>query len=213
MTQLALTTDTLHDAVFSLRMTAECLDKVAEDSRYWKWVIIALHNSLQGFMVNALRLVDDSAVLAERATDSPAWLVKFNTLYERIKNPSFMEPPFDGKAFEPKGTQDESVKRLNSELRNTFMHFTPKFSLSLCWEYIPVVRDVTGVISFLAFDSENVLWFGDDDPFSQTKNLIERIMARLNELQKIYTEELKKKKPSDPTIEQWAAEVMGEAEF
>jgi hypothetical protein len=70
MTQLALTTDTLSDAVFSLRMTAECLDKVLDDPHYWKWVIIALHNALQGFMVNALRLTDDSSVAVTRSKGS-----------------------------------------------------------------------------------------------------------------------------------------------
>jgi hypothetical protein len=210
MTQLALTIDTLRDAIFSLRMTAECLDEVAKDPHYRKWVIIALHNALQGFMVNALRITDDSTVL--RSTDSPAWLIEFNTLYKRIKKPDFMEHSLDGKAFRPEGTQDESVRRLHNELRNTFMHFTPKFSLSFCWEYVPVVRDVTKVISFLDFDSENVLWLGDDDPQSQTKNLIERIMARLNELQEVYTVEMQERLPSDPTIEQWAAELMGGTE-
>jgi hypothetical protein len=47
--------DELTDAAFSLQMVQELLPKAQEDAQYWKWVIVALHNSLQGFMVLALK--------------------------------------------------------------------------------------------------------------------------------------------------------------
>jgi hypothetical protein len=219
-------TDTLKDAIFSLHMTAECLDNVANDSHYWKWVIIALHNSLQGFMVNALCFGNDLPVLDKRSlrewmdwrrdpdSNPPPgrrWLVKFPQLYKRIKKPKYMGV-WGGKAFEPKGTQDASVKTLINDMRNYFIHFKPAFMTSSGWQYLPVVKDVTEVISFLALESDTISWFGGDDPRERTNRLIEQIMARLNELEQTYADEIKNPPPPDPGVEQWWAGLKGSAE-
>ena len=47
--------DEQRDAVFSLQLVSELLEKTEANPQYWKWVIIALHSSLQGFMVLALK--------------------------------------------------------------------------------------------------------------------------------------------------------------
>jgi hypothetical protein len=203
MKTLDFSTDTLKDAIFSLHMTAECLDNVTKDSHYWKWVIIALHNALQGFMVNALCFGNDLPVLDKRSLrEWTDWrrnpdsnpppgrrsLVKFPQLYKRIKKPKYMEA-WGGAAFKPKGTQDASVKTLINDMRNYFIHFAPAFLSSSGWQYLPVVKDVTEVISFLALESETISWFGDEDPSGQTERLLEKIKARISELEKTYTAE------------------------
>lgn len=53
-----LDTDETREAVVSLEMVAECLQKVNRNVHYWKWVVIALHNALQGYMVLALKGTD-----------------------------------------------------------------------------------------------------------------------------------------------------------
>jgi hypothetical protein len=48
-----LETDYEEESLRTLEFTVEQLTRVIEDSYRWKWVIIALHNSLQAFMVKA----------------------------------------------------------------------------------------------------------------------------------------------------------------
>lgn len=244
MSNLFLATNELTDAVFSLRMVAECLATVKEESHYWKWVIIALHNSLQGFMVSALCQGNDFPIMESAAPkvcphcsletelpDQRDWgsleewrrfyfdpsrdhgnktvpkaprLVSSQTLYKRIKTPAYMERFCDSKAFRPQGTQGGSVNRL-FEKRNAFVHFTPKFALPICQGYLPIVKDVTAVISFLALESGNILWPGPEDPDdlrSQTERLVTDIGAMTDELDKYYTAESKKKPPPDPELDE-----------
>ena len=257
MSNLVLATNELKDAVFSLRVVAECLAKVKEESHYWKWVIIALHNSLQGFMVSALCQVNQFPImesarpkvfkcphclLETELPDQRDWgsleewrkyfyfdlphdhgnktvpkaprLVSFQKLYERIKKGNYMER-LGGKAFSPRGSQGGSVKKLIVEKRNAFVHFTPKFALSICQNYLPVVKDVIAVISFLAFESGNILWPGPedrDDLQSQTERLVTDVRAMTNELDKYYTAESKKKPPPDPELDEFMKAILQNVE-
>jgi hypothetical protein len=52
---LWLSTDESVEAVLSLEMVSETLPKVLDNIHYWKWVLIALHNALQGYIVLALK--------------------------------------------------------------------------------------------------------------------------------------------------------------
>ena len=79
-------------------MVSECLPKVLDNIYYWKWVLIALHNALQGYMVLALGGSGSPNILtkecatermaAERRDDDvlPApKLDNFLNLYKKIK--------------------------------------------------------------------------------------------------------------------------------
>jgi len=234
---LSFDTNELEDAVFSLHMAAECLAKVRDDPHYWKWVIIALHSSLQGFMVSALCQGNDFPVIQSarpkifecpnclqktKLPDHREWgsleewldwhkdhsrpvprspkLLSFKDLYERIKDPAYMERLCGSKAFRPSGTQGASVKRLITEMRNTFIHFTPKFLFSTGLDYLPVVRDVTEVASFLVFESGNITWFGPDNLPSKTKGLIAEVLTMASELEKSYMEESKRNANQIPNL-------------
>lgn len=140
-----------------------------------------------------------------KTVPKPPRLVSFRTLYKRIKSPAYVECLGGSKAFRPQGTQGMSVKRLIAEMRNDFVHFTPRFSLSICQDYQPIVKDVTAVVSFLAFESGNILWPdpGDrDDLRSQTESLIADIGVMTVELDKYYTAEAKTKPPPDPELDE-----------
>jgi hypothetical protein len=206
MSNLSFTNE-LKDAVFSLRMVAECLAKVKEESHYLKWVIIALHNTLQGFMVSALCNGNDFPVIESvkaKIIECPACghktelqalknerLIPFGTLYKRIKSPYYMQRVVFGKPFRPSGTQGKSVKKLIVWMRNSFIHFTPKGLFLRPLFYLPVVKDVIDVVSFLALESGNI-FFNPEVLRSQTEKLIEEIRVITNELDKYYTAELKK---------------------
>jgi hypothetical protein len=95
---LWLSTDECVEAVLSLEMMSDILPKVPNNIHYWKWVLIALHNALQGYMVLALKgtsglnilkkecaqewiaaLRRDDEVLPERKLDN------FLNLYKKIQ--------------------------------------------------------------------------------------------------------------------------------
>jgi hypothetical protein len=93
-----LSTDETVEAVTSLEMVSETLPKVIDDVRYWKWVLIALHNALQGYMVLALKGTDSFNVLTPECQkqwmeadrrDDKVWperrLDSFQNLYKKIK--------------------------------------------------------------------------------------------------------------------------------
>lgn len=182
-----LRTDELREAVLAICMVKEMLNRVNDEPYYWKWVVLALHNALQGFMVLALRGSDGLSVLKDDC--AKAWLdayergdgnypearlKRFLELYKDIKSDK-MRIYGDSRPFRPQGTQGRSVKLLN-RLRNEFIHYTPK-SWSLEISGLPkVVEDCIGVISFLAFESRNVVWH-EESMGDETRKLIKQIQS------------------------------------
>lgn len=243
MSTILFATNELKDAVFSLQIVNDCLAKVKADNLYWKWVFIALHNALQGFMVTCLCPTNPYPVMQEarrkfhtcpkckerffidenrnwgsrqewnawkgdRAKQpKPPRLLPFMVMYDRIKKSACMEH-WGGAAFKPKGTQTASVKRLNFELRNDFIHFMPKTKLDFVQEFLPVLKDVIGIISFLALDSDSIAWVDKDDLHSKTKDLITAICEQANELEGIYAAVSKEKHQPDPEVEKWLVAVL-----
>ena len=55
MSEKWLRTNEAEESVSSLEMVVQSLSNVESDWYQWKWAILALHSSLQGFMVMALR--------------------------------------------------------------------------------------------------------------------------------------------------------------
>jgi len=52
--EIWISTDELKDAVFSLRIVNDLLERVRSDPFFWKWIVIILHNALQTLMVAVL---------------------------------------------------------------------------------------------------------------------------------------------------------------
>jgi len=159
-------TDELLEAIKALEVYLSNLRRVKRDRYYWKWAIIALHNSVQGFMVSALRGTNGLAVLTPEC--ARAWmdayrnrtpypkekLDDFLNLYKKIKS-NLMLQYGQSKKFTPKGQQGWSIKKLNA-LRNEFIHFTPK-GWSLEVSGLPsICEDLLSIIDFLANSSGNI---------------------------------------------------------
>ena len=70
-----LRTDEAVEAVISLEMLCEQLPRVIDDPHYWRWVIIALHSGLQGFMVLALKGTNGFSVLTKECEKE--WIAAF----------------------------------------------------------------------------------------------------------------------------------------
>ena len=207
-----LRTDEALEAVLSLEMVCDQLRKVTDNHYYWKWVIIALHNALQGYMVLALRGTNSINILTKECAQGrmearmsrfdkfpKRRLDSFLNLYKKIqrgrktyddwkkgngilhrKKGDLMLMYTHSRPFKPKGTQTDSVKRLNY-WRNVFIHFLPQ-NLSLDMDCFPrMVTDCIDIIAFLAFDCGNILWH-DQSLEHKTEILIEQIKTALHDI-------------------------------
>jgi hypothetical protein len=169
--ELWLHTDEHEEAVSALEFVLESASKVATDIYRWRWIIISLHSALQGFMVIALRHTDGSGpvpddiitrILVAQRTKEPQpreMLHKFLVLYRKLRS-SRMDRFVHSRRFQPHGTQNRSVCRLN-QLRNEFIHFTPK-GWSLDVSSLPhICLDCLSVIHFLESQSGNIVWYNN----------------------------------------------------
>ena len=157
-------TDEHEEAVRSIEWVAELMPRLPTDRYLWKWILVALHNAVQGYMVlalwdgNGLRaLRDDIAAKWLRAhrSGTPYPIEKLDAflhLYEKVKTRRGAKA-----AFMPGATHDQSMRRLNT-FRNDFIHFTPKgWSLEVSL-LPPICHDTLDLIEFLGWRSPQVLW-------------------------------------------------------
>lgn len=140
-------------------MAKEFLERSDQDPYNFKWVIIAIHNALQGFMVLALMGTSSLSIIRwkeeysgktayEVLADPDKKLIAFSELFKRIKSKKYMQ----GTSFkDANGKVTRSIKELNS-VRNQFIHYLP-----LGWSIgikgiVQVLLDSLQVIFFLAKD-------------------------------------------------------------
>lgn len=164
-----LRTDEREEAIRSLEWAAQQASSISEDSYQWKWVLIALHNAVQGIMV--LALWNGNGLLALRDKVASKWLDAYNNggpypvekldeflnLYKKVKDKNNFHVIGAG-PFSPGASHDKSFTLLNS-YRNEFIHFTPKgWSLEL--RGLPrVCLDALDLIEFFAWQSTAILWY------------------------------------------------------
>lgn len=189
-------TDEETEAADALTVSARFAAELASDIRMWRWVIIALHNGLQGFMVLSLRhgngllaLTDESAAAWLKAYEENAkefpdeQLDSYLGLYKKIKS-SKWGTVGGNQRFVPQGTQGRSIRKLN-RIRNEFIHFTPKgWSLELAG--LPLICvDALAVVSFLGWETTNIHWH-DEQPLAQSKAAHGKLYATLTHLSAVY---------------------------
>ena len=163
-----LRTDHWVDAVSSLEAAHEFAGPVAADERFWKWLLIAMHSAVQGFM--ALALEHGNSLLLMRDEIRDKWLKAhekgapypeermdfFVALYEKVKSDAVCRY-VHSKKFVPGPSHDYSMNKLN-ELRNDFIHFFPK-SWSIQLAGLPkICADCLEVAHFLGWESMTILW-------------------------------------------------------
>jgi len=163
-----LRTDEEAEAANAMQMAARFSDDLERDARLWRWVIIALHNAAQGVMVLSLRHGNGLLALTdecfkqwmeahENRTPYPEEkLDSYLNLYKKVKHTETGRIG-GNQRFVAKGAEGGHIKRLNT-LRNEFIHFTPK-GWSLEVNGLPqICCDVSRLISFLGWETHNVLW-------------------------------------------------------
>ncbi len=185
--------DEFEESVHSLELSVELFNGLTLNSDYyqWVWVLITLHNALQGFMVLALRGTNGLNVLKPKCAQ--AWLEAydkkmeypipvldtFSNLYKKIKSDN-MDLYFDSKRFKPMRTQETSIKQLN-RFRNEFIHFIPA-NMSIEISGFPnILKECMEIIEFLAFESNNIQWqiHDHEDLENKTRKLITKAKSIL----------------------------------
>lgn len=155
------------DAVNSVESAQTFCARVTLDDLSWKWVLMAVHSAVQGFMALALDRGNALLVMKDRvaekwleahrqATPCPLEQMDFFSLYEKVKT-DVVARYVDSRRFIPGPSHDDSMKRLN-ELRNGFVHFMPKvWAIELAG--LPAIcLDCLEVARFLAWESGTILW-------------------------------------------------------
>jgi hypothetical protein len=123
--------DEREDVLASTDLLAIAAPKLRKQPSYWKWMIIAAHNGLQGALVCAIQDTSATNVLSkESATkmlkyletlegDRPQeYLADFVTLLKRYRK----KYPCHGLTTE----QLKHIHKLHKQFRNNFAHFVPK---------------------------------------------------------------------------------------
>ena len=186
-----LRTDEYEEAISALEFLSELIPTTASDVYRWKWVILALHSAMQGFMVLALRgsnglaaLKDDVAKAwlgaQEKGTKLPEErLDRFESLYKKIKHDQMLIYS-NSKKFSPTSSQGRSVNKLK-DLRDDFIHFVPK-GWSLEVSGLPTLcQDCLAIIEFLGWDCGNVIWH-ELEVETRAKNAIAKARSEIAEL-------------------------------
>ena len=168
-----LRTDEELEATEALRMAARMATECSTNAAAWRWLIISLHQVVQGFMVLSLRhgngllaLCPDSFAECMEAHEKGGpyprkeKLDSYLGLYKKVKSKK-LGTLGSNRRFEPKGSEGRGIRML-SKLRNEFIHFTPK-GWSLEIDGLPqICLDSLRIVEFLGWESENIYWHEQD---------------------------------------------------
>ena len=196
MTEHSLRTNEHEEAASALEALAEWAERVEKDIGYWRWVVLALHNTVQGSMVLALRGSDGLRPL--RDDIAAKWLTayrdggqypvekldSFLNLYKKVQSDTMLFFVHSKKVI-PSRTLGRSMKKLNS-LRNDFVHFLPR-SWSLEVSGLPeICLDCLALVEFLAWECGNIIWH-EEEHRERGKAAITLARNHFNSLERVYT--------------------------
>jgi hypothetical protein len=140
--EIWLRTDEREEFIGALEHSAELATSVGEGVMRWKWLILTLHNALQGACTCALRGKDSTGMsmlteksaravwhwldVGSRKNPTPPMpdvrLAPLLDLYKRVKSKKCLEEPY---LLSTNDQTDKDVKWLNDQ-RNEFVHFVPQ---------------------------------------------------------------------------------------
>jgi hypothetical protein len=194
MRQGFFSTDTQQDVVESLQAALEYSERVSQDPQKWKWFVIALHSATQGAMVLVLERGNGLQALTARSREQwfkayearqdlpEVFLNYFMELYEDVKNDAAL-PYVHSDRFVSEKQRDLAMKKLN-DLRNKWIHFTPK-TWSIEALYVArTCRPVLEVLSFLLTRSQALFW--NHPRLAETaRSLLSSLTVKLEEIETI----------------------------
>lgn len=158
------------------------LGKVKNEPNFWKWSIIALHNSLYGAMILSLQgshpdrvskfPIGKKTIYSTNSDGKPIPLVvenrkliDFLEAFKRIQKDKFMKMNVGSKVFKSEFRHQEAIRALNNIFRNKFLHFIPlSWSIEI-WGLNSLVNDCLEIIEFCLLKSSNVLLDEEESKF------------------------------------------------
>jgi len=141
------------NAVDSLERAADFLAD-RERATWPKWVSLALHHALYGFLICAVRGTDPHRVTTGRRGQ----LIGFPQALRRAQDDSHMQQYTFSKTLVLSPRETRSIDFLAKGLRNQFQHLAADVWGIDLRELPETLRDVLRVVEFLALNSGNVLW-------------------------------------------------------
>ena len=153
--------DEREDMICALEHVEGVAATLDETPMNWKWLLIAIHNALQGTLVCVLSGSHGTGALTRKSMktiwdwyETPSddakttypkeWLAPPLELYERAKQENYMQQ-FGGSPIVTTHDQDDDVRQLN-ELRRGFAHYTPRLWSIECEGLPRIVLSTTAVI-------------------------------------------------------------------
>ncbi|MDI6602548.1 MAG: hypothetical protein QME57_00300 [Patescibacteria group bacterium] len=155
--------DEKENAIDSLHRAVEFLKNTKTNLYDWKWFIIAIHHATHCFMLVALQNTDLSGIWKEPEIrkenglidlfNSKNRLITFMEAFERIQDHKRMAGYVSAKPFQAEPYHKNSMKHLNNQLRNKFIHYKP-MGWSIHNQYFKdIVEPILEIIEFLVFES------------------------------------------------------------
>jgi len=89
----------------------------------WKWVVLALHGSIYGFMICSLKGTDPSRVI--NRTKRGDRLTDFGEALRRCQDPAWMNMTYHSQPLTVSGEQKRALDYIHEEFRNRFIHYQP----------------------------------------------------------------------------------------
>lgn len=189
------------EALGSLCYLKELLDKLDLKVYRWKWIVIALHNCLQNFMVSCLSGSNYLDVLTEDS--SKKWydfllklgssqikdkepkrrMEEFLKLYGKIQSSQMLRLTIS-KKFVADEEHTHFVKELN-RWRNNFIHFIPQEKMLGITNLPLMTLKILSIIEFLAYESGNFRW-RDNKEKEQYRLVIVHLKKKLELLEENY---------------------------
>lgn len=173
--------DEIENAIVSLELLTEVLPRCREQLAMWKWAIIIAHDALQAAIVCEVADTTGTSVLSKKSARAMLkWLDDAAGLYPEERLADF------GSLLSKSPLSDAHLQKhilKLHELRNEFVHFTPK-SWLLAVEDLPKVVGSVGLAAFLLLKGRAAYLLT-----GKKKRRIEIAVAELNKHLKIENED------------------------
>jgi hypothetical protein len=164
------------NALDYLEKTIEFIRRVEANPTDWKWVIIALHGALYGFLICALKGTNpDNVVVRNKKGESR--LISFAEALKRCQDQSYMVMTVNSKTLQVSPSQKRSIGFIQEHFRNAFAHYQPcLWSIEL--HGMPkIVMDGLDVVGFLSLETGNYTHLTTEE-----RSSIEALVAQGKEL-------------------------------
>jgi hypothetical protein len=151
------------NALDYLDKTVEFVRRAETNPPDWKWVMLALHGTLYGLMICALKGTDPDRVTIKARRGGDKRLISFVTALEWCQNVDRMMMNTNSKVLRLSDDQKRSLDLIQEHLRNAFVHYQPGlWSIELHGMPTAVI-DGLEIVRFLTLESGNIIHLTVED--------------------------------------------------